>query len=44
MRRADVEQHYNEMCYRLLRGDTLMRKVLDDLGARHLPAPRAPAD
>lgn len=27
---ADVEQHYNEMCYRLLRGDTLMRKVLDD--------------
>lgn len=29
----DVDQHYNEMCYRLLRGDTLMRKVLDD-GAR----------
>lgn len=27
---ADVAQHYNEMCYRLLRGDTLMRKVLDD--------------
>lgn len=27
---ADVEQHYNEMCYRLLAGDTLMRKVLDD--------------
>jgi dienelactone hydrolase len=27
---ADVEQHYNEMCYRLLRGDTLMRKVLHD--------------
>lgn len=27
---ADVEQHYNEMCYRLLRGDTLMRKVLSD--------------
>jgi dienelactone hydrolase len=27
---ADVEQHYNEMCYRILRGDTLMRKVLDD--------------
>ena len=26
----DVAQHYNEMCYRLLRGDTLMRKVLDD--------------
>jgi dienelactone hydrolase len=26
----DVEQHYNEMCYRLLRGDTLMRKVLSD--------------
>ena len=28
--KADVEQHYNEMCYRLLRGDTLMRKVLSD--------------
>ena len=27
---ADVDQHYNEMCYRLLRGDTLMRKVLSD--------------
>jgi dienelactone hydrolase len=27
---ADLEQHYNEMCYRLLRGDTLMRKVLSD--------------
>jgi dienelactone hydrolase len=27
---ADAEQHYNEMCYRLLRGDTLMRKVLSD--------------
>jgi len=27
---ADVDQHYNEMCYRLVRGDTLMRKVLDD--------------
>ena len=27
---ADVEQHYNEMCYRLVRGDTLMRKVLSD--------------
>ncbi len=26
----DVEQHYNEMCYRLLRGDTLMCKVLSD--------------
>ena len=26
----DVDQHYNEMCYRLLRGDTLMRKVLSD--------------
>jgi dienelactone hydrolase len=26
----DVAQHYDEMCYRLLRGDTLMRKVLDD--------------
>lgn len=27
---ADTRQHYNEMCYRLLTGDTLMRKVLDD--------------
>ena len=27
---SDVAQHYNEMCYRLLRGDTLMRKVLND--------------
>jgi dienelactone hydrolase len=27
---SDVEQHYNEMCYRLLRGDTLMHKVLSD--------------
>lgn len=27
---ADVSQHYNEMCYRLVRGDTLMRKVLSD--------------
>lgn len=27
---ADVEQHYDEMCFRLLRGDTLMRKVLSD--------------
>jgi dienelactone hydrolase len=27
---ADVEQHYDEMCHRLLRGDTLMRKVLND--------------
>lgn len=27
---GDVEQHFNEMCYRLLRGDTLMRKVLTD--------------
>ena len=26
----DVAQHYDEMCYRLLRGDTLMRKVLSD--------------
>jgi dienelactone hydrolase len=26
----DVAQHYDEMCYRLLRGDTLMRKILDD--------------
>lgn len=28
--KGDVDQHYNEMCYRLLRGDTLMRKVLSD--------------
>jgi dienelactone hydrolase len=27
---ADVTQHYNEMCYRLLHGDTLMRQVLSD--------------
>jgi dienelactone hydrolase len=27
---GDWQQHYNEMTYRLLRGDTLMRKVLDD--------------
>lgn len=27
---ADIAQHFNEMCYRLLRGDTLMRKVLSD--------------
>jgi dienelactone hydrolase len=27
---SDVEQHYDEMCFRLLRGDTLMRKVLSD--------------
>jgi dienelactone hydrolase len=26
----DWQQHYNEMSYRLLRGDTLMRKVLED--------------
>lgn len=26
----DAMQHYNEMCYRLLSGDTLMRKVLSD--------------
>ena len=26
----DVTQHYDEMCTRLLQGDTLMRKVLDD--------------
>lgn len=26
----DISQHYDEMCYRLLRGDTLMRKVLSD--------------
>ena len=28
--KEDESQHYNEMAYRLLRGDTLMRKVLDD--------------
>jgi len=27
---ADLEQHFNAMCYRLLRGDTLIRKVLSD--------------
>jgi dienelactone hydrolase len=27
---ADVAQHYDEMCYRLLRGETLMHKVLSD--------------
>lgn len=27
---ADWLQHYNEMCYRLVRGDTLMRRVLRD--------------
>jgi dienelactone hydrolase len=27
---ADVAQHYDEMCYRLLRGGTLMHKVLSD--------------
>jgi dienelactone hydrolase len=27
---TDVEGHYNEMCYRLLHGDTLMRKILSD--------------
>jgi dienelactone hydrolase len=27
---ADWLQHYNQMCYRLLRGDTLMRRVLAD--------------
>jgi dienelactone hydrolase len=26
----DIPQHYDEMCYRLLHGDTLMRKVLSD--------------
>lgn len=26
----DISQHYDEMCYRLLRGDTLMRKILSD--------------
>jgi dienelactone hydrolase len=28
--KTDDEQHFNEMCYRLLQGDTLMRKVLSD--------------
>jgi dienelactone hydrolase len=27
---TDDQQHYNEMCYRLLRGDTLMHKILSD--------------
>lgn len=27
---SDTMEHFNEMCYRLIRGDTLMRKVLDD--------------
>jgi len=27
---ANIAQHFDEMCYRLLRGDTLMRKVLSD--------------
>ncbi|HSM70374.1 MAG TPA: GNAT family N-acetyltransferase [Anaerolineales bacterium] len=27
---ADYIQHINETCYRLVRGDTLMRKVLSD--------------
>ena len=26
----DILQHYNEMCYRLLRGKTLMKKVIED--------------
>jgi len=30
---GDWDQHYNEMAYRLVRGDTLMRKVLDDAAA-----------
>ena len=29
----DWQQHYNEMTYRLIRGDTLMRKVLEDAAA-----------
>jgi len=29
----DWAQHYNEMAYRLVRGDTLMRKVLEDAEA-----------
>lgn len=27
---SDTQQHFNELCYRLVSGDTLMRKVLDD--------------
>lgn len=27
---SDGMQHFNEMCYRLAQGDTLIRKVLDD--------------
>jgi dienelactone hydrolase len=30
---TDWQQHYDAMTYRLLRGDTLMRKVLDDAAA-----------
>jgi dienelactone hydrolase len=30
---GDWQQHYDEMTYRLVRGDTLMRKVLDDASA-----------
>lgn len=27
---GDFLQHYNEMCYRIIKGDSLMRKVLND--------------
>ena len=27
---GDFWQHYNEMCYRIIKGDCLMKKVLDD--------------
>ena len=30
---SDWQQHYNETTYRLVRGETLMRKVLDDAAA-----------
>jgi dienelactone hydrolase len=30
---GDFVQHYDEMCYRLLKGDLLMRKVLSDAAA-----------
>jgi len=31
---ADWQHHYNTLCYRLLRGDTLMRRVLADAARR----------
>jgi dienelactone hydrolase len=33
---ADWQHHYNTLCYRLLRGDTLMRRVLADAARRVL--------